>query len=86
MKQATITWIALIACTLLTAALGHLFVSFMVILASALVLVIVKNSLIVDVFMGLKQAPTFWRIAMHVYTLFVVGLIGLSYYFSVSAA
>lgn len=78
-KVLVVTWLALIALTLVSVALGHLSLSFGLLLGLVLAAVFVKNGLIVDVFMGLKKAPWGWRLAMQGYTLFVCLLIAASY-------
>ncbi len=71
-------WIILILATALTAALPHWGGRMLV--AAALGLMILKNALIADVFMGLRRAPAFWRVLIQLYTpavaLMVLWLLG----------
>ena len=60
MDRLHLTWIALVALTLASAVLGRLAQDALL-PALGLLLAGVKGQLVVDVFMGLRRAPRFWR-------------------------
>ncbi|MCP5160829.1 MAG: cytochrome C oxidase subunit IV family protein [Hahellaceae bacterium] len=77
MIKLTVSWIWLMALTLLSAALVNSGWPVERVLILALLMVVLKNQQIVDTFMGLQRAPWFWRGIMQFYTLLIALLVYL---------
>ncbi len=78
MVRLTVSWLYLVVLTLLSVALVGSGWPADKVLMLALLMVVMKNQVIVDVFMGLKGGPALWRGLLGGYTLviavFVVAL------------
>lgn len=76
-----LTWLVLLALTVLSAALGELAAGSLL-PALGLVLAAVKGQLVLDVFMGLGRAPRGWRLVMSGYLMALVSALAGLYLLS----
>ena len=77
-KKLAGTWVLLIALTLTSAVLGTFDIPHGLLVFLVLLMVLIKNQQIIDVFMELKTAPKLWRGLMQGYTLFIVVVVGIT--------
>lgn len=70
-RQATRTWLLLISLTLISVLIGQLFNQAVIFTITIMLIVIIKGQQIIDVFMGMGNAPKGWRILMLSYTIVV---------------
>lgn len=77
-RKLTVTWLLLIALTLISAGLGSLGLPQELLVFFVLLTVLVKNHQIIDVFMELKSAPLLWRGMMQLFTLAIVIAVGIT--------
>lgn len=70
-RQTTLTWILLISLTLISVSLGQTLNQPGWLAISIMLTVIVKGQQIIDVFMGLSNAPKGWRLLLLSYAVFI---------------
>ena len=78
-RNATATWILLIALTILSVFLGRDLNSSIWLITVATLIIAVKGFQIVEIFMGLKFAPHYWRSLFVTYVVVIPLLIGVIY-------
>ena len=69
--KASITWLFLLALTLLAVTFSKMGIDHNLLLKAVLIITIVKGMLVADVFMGLNLAPKFWYRLMASYLILV---------------
>ena len=77
-RSCTASWVALLGLTTISFLLGSRVPS-QVLMATVLVLTLLKGQLVVNDFMGLRTVRPLWRIVMGAYLLAVGGAIALAY-------
>jgi len=78
-RFATIVWLALVALTLATFAIGEAGLGGKQVMLGLLLIALIKGQMVSNYFMGLKQADFLWRAIMLIYYLLVGGLIAAAY-------
>lgn len=78
-KQIIISWLSLISLTFISVVISDFIDNFQVFIIVVMLIVFIKGQQIVDVFMELKTAPTFWRLLLISYTLLVPLIILIIY-------
>lgn len=78
-RFATIIWLALVALTLATFAIGESGLGGKQVMLGLLLIALIKGQMVSNYFMGLKQADFLWRAIMLIYYLLVGGLIAAAY-------
>lgn len=73
------SWLILIALTIVSASLASIVVNRTVFITIALAIVCLKGHQIVDVFMELKNAPRKWRLLLVSYIVVIPCIIALVY-------
>jgi hypothetical protein len=81
-NHATSSWLLLIILTIVSIFLPDLIESRYIYISTALLIVVVKGQQVVDVFMELGQAPTFWRLLFLSYIVVVPLIITAIYLMS----
>ena len=71
MNHTISSWLLLIVLTIITVYLADFVDNRNVYIGSALCIVVIKGQQIIDVFMELDKAPTFWRLLFLSYIVFV---------------
>ncbi|MDH5786022.1 MAG: cytochrome C oxidase subunit IV family protein [Chromatiales bacterium] len=75
----TITWLLLLALTLVTYAAAQLGVEGKWLILGVLAIALIKGKLIIDRFMGLRWVGSFWRPMLDLYLFTVGGLIATAF-------
>ncbi|MEW6990031.1 cytochrome C oxidase subunit IV family protein [Colwelliaceae bacterium 6441] len=78
-KQIIISWLSLIALTLLSIYVGDFFDNHNIFILLVLFIVFLKGQQIVDIFMELKTAPSMWRLLLISYVLLIPAIISIIY-------
>lgn len=82
-KKATLSWLWLLALTILSVYIGQLLELFntqkSLFISVVLFIVFLKGQQIIDIFMELKQAPKFWRRLLLAYVILLPFIIGTIY-------
>lgn len=78
-RFATLIWLALVALTLVTFAIGEAGFAGKHVMLGLLLIALIKGQMVSNYFMGLKQADFLWRAIMLIYYLLVGGLIAAAY-------
>ncbi|NMG37419.1 hypothetical protein GRF61_23465 [Azoarcus sp. TTM-91] len=79
-RRSTLLWLALLAATALTWAIGEGHASGPAIAALLLAVAMAKGTVVILDFMALARAPLLWRIALLGWLALVCALIGLAYW------
>ncbi len=77
-RSCTASWVSLLGLTTISFLLGSRVPS-QVLMATVLVLTLVKGQLVINDFMGLRTVRPLWRIAMGAYLVAVGGVIAVAY-------
>jgi hypothetical protein len=77
--RALLVWLALVALTLLTYAVGRAGLGGMLVVGGVLFSVAIKGQMVADVFMGLKGVRSPWRWIVTGWLLFVLLLVGVAF-------
>lgn len=75
--QATRSWLILLTLTLLSVGAAYVSISPGILMMIVVTTVVIKGQQIVDIFMGLNDAPKRWRRLLLSYVLIVPTFIGL---------
>ncbi len=77
--RATLSWLILVALTLISALLGQDMSSSVWLVIAVMLIIMIKGQQIVDVFMGLRFAPKRWRALLLSYVILMPTIIGIIY-------
>ncbi|WP_368506777.1 cytochrome C oxidase subunit IV family protein [Colwellia sp. 1_MG-2023] len=78
-KQIIISWLSLIVLTFISVLANDFIDNFQLFIIVVMLIVFIKGQQIVDTFMELKTAPTFWRLLLISYTLLIPLIISIIY-------
>lgn len=78
-KQIIISWLILIALTLLSVFIGEIVENHTLFILLVLAIVFLKGQQIVDIFMELKTAPRMWRLILLSYVILIPAIITTIY-------
>lgn len=78
-RFSTLTWLLLVALTLITYAIGERGMAGEGAMLGLLLIALVKGQMVANYFMGLRHAALGWRALILAYFLIVGGLVALAY-------
>ncbi len=81
LKQTIVSWILLIALTLVSVYIGKVFDNKAIFISSVLLIVFLKGQQITDIFMELRDAPRMWRLLLLSYVFIIPAAICVIYLF-----
>jgi hypothetical protein len=83
-RLGTWVWLFLLGLTLVTYNIGEQGGGGQAIAVFLIFTMLLKGQLVAGFFMGLRQAPLFWRSIMTIYLVSITSLIGLAYWLGMS--
>jgi len=78
-KKNTLSWLCLMALTLISTFMGLIIHNKTLFITSVLFIVFLKGQQIIDIFMELSHAPTLWRCLLLGYVILLPIIIGFIY-------
>ncbi|WP_432280210.1 cytochrome C oxidase subunit IV family protein [Thalassotalea castellviae] len=78
-KQIILSWLSLICLTCISVFASDFIDNIQLFIIVVMLIVFIKGQQIVDVFMELKTAPTFWRLLLISYTFLIPLIISIIY-------
>lgn len=79
LKQTIVSWLLLIALTLVSVFAGKVFDNNVIFICSVLLIVFLKGQQITDIFLELREAPKMWRMLLLSYVFIIPSIICVIY-------